>query len=70
VRYGGDDVVHASDEVILQRVPALGGNGGVIVLDRQGRVHMPFNTSGMYRAAIDGEGRRSVAIYKSRRRGD
>ena len=25
VRYGGDDIIHASDEVILQRVPALGG---------------------------------------------
>ncbi len=67
VRYGGDDIVHASDEVIMQRLPALGGNGGVIVLDGKGQVHMPFNTSGMYRAAIDGEGRRSIAIFKSRR---
>lgn len=66
VRYGGDDIAHAADEVIMQRVPALGGDGGVIVLDREGRVHMPFNTSGMYRAAIDGEGRRSVSIYKLR----
>ena len=67
VRYGGDNIAHASDEVIMRRVPALGGTGGVIVLDREGRVHMPFNTSGMYRAAIDGAGKRSLAIYKSRR---
>ena len=64
VRYGKASLAEAADTVILQQVPKLGGNGGVIVLDRQGTVRMPFNTSGMYRAAIDGEGRRVVAIYR------
>ena len=30
-------------------VPALGGDGGAIALDRDGNIAMPFNTSGMYR---------------------
>lgn len=63
VRYGKASLAGAADAVIMQRVPELGGNGGVIVLDQQGVVRMPFNTSGMYRAAIDGEGKRLVAIY-------
>lgn len=64
VRYGKASLADAADTVIMDRVPALGGNGGVIVLDQHGEVRMPFNTSGMYRAAIDGEGKRVVAIYK------
>jgi beta-aspartyl-peptidase (threonine type) len=67
VRYAGQSIAQASDTVIMERVPALGGDGGVIVLDAQGHVHMPFNTSGMYRAAIDGDGKRSIAIYKPAR---
>lgn len=64
VAYGNSSVADAADEVVLNRVPALGGNGGVISLDAKGRVSMPFNTAGMYRAAIDGEGKRVVAIYR------
>lgn len=63
VRYAGQDLKSAADTVILQRVPALGGDGGVIAIDRQGQVRMPFNTSGMYRAAIDADGTRTIAIY-------
>lgn len=65
VRYGEVDLAQAADTVVMQRVPALGGNGGVIALDARGNVRMPFDTAGMYRAAIDGEGKRVVAIFKS-----
>jgi len=27
----------------------LGGTGGLVAIDRQGNVAMPFNTPGMYR---------------------
>ncbi len=63
VRYGGVRSDRAARSVVMERVPALGGNGGVIVIDRQGRISMPFNTSGMYRAAIDRDGELQVAIY-------
>lgn len=64
VRYAGDDLTQAAETVVLERVPALGGNGGVIALDARGNVRMPFNTAGMYRAAIDAEGKRVLAIYR------
>jgi beta-aspartyl-peptidase (threonine type) len=63
VRYAGADIQEASEELILRQLPALGGDGGVIALDAKGRVSQPFNTQGMYRGAIDGRGRRTIAIY-------
>ena len=39
-------------------------DGGIIALDRQGRVVMVFNTIGMYRAAADSEGMSVVKIWE------
>jgi membrane-associated HD superfamily phosphohydrolase len=41
-----------------------GGDGGLIAVDRRGNIVMPFNSEGMYRAAIDAKGRRSFGIYR------
>ncbi len=64
MRYGGASLAQAADEVIHKRVPALGGDGGVIAIDAKGNVRLPFNTSGMYRGSIDASGQREVAIYR------
>ena len=64
VAYGGIGLVAAAEQVVMQRVPAAGGDGGVIALDAQGRIAMPFNTDGMYRAALHPDGRREVAIFR------
>lgn len=45
---------------ILTDIVNLGGSGGMIALDHRGTVAMPFSTSGMYRAAVDGSGRVTV----------
>ncbi|MBU3680257.1 MAG: isoaspartyl peptidase/L-asparaginase [Candidatus Kapabacteria bacterium] len=50
----------AASMTILSEIEALGGFGGMIVLDRHGRVAMPYNTTGMYRASIDADGNRIV----------
>lgn len=62
--YRGDSVRAAAEEVVLKVVPALGGDGGVIALDANGRVAMPFNTEGMYRGTIDADGKVRTAIYR------
>ena len=41
----------------------MGGDGGVITLDGEGRIAMPFNTRGMYRGAVATDGTVTVAIY-------
>jgi len=49
----------------LREVARLRGGGGFLALDRRGNLAMPFNTAGMYRAAVDRSGRVRVAIYRS-----
>ena len=55
--------VGAAARAALKNVAALGGDGGLIAVDRRGKVAMPFNSEGMFRACIDRRGRRSVAIF-------
>jgi beta-aspartyl-peptidase (threonine type) len=64
VAYRGDTLQDAVDAVVLQAIPALGGDGGAIALDREGHVAFAFNTEGMYRGRIDAAGEVSVEIYK------
>ena len=63
VEYKGLDIETAA-KTVLQKVADLGGDGGVIVLDRQGNVAMEFNTAGMYRAHMDAKGKQTIRIYK------
>lgn len=62
VAYRGDSVAKAADQV-LAGVKAMGGDGGVIVLDADGNAALPYNSAGMYRGTIDAEGKVSIAIY-------
>ena len=48
MEHRGLDVEAATSEVV-RKIGALGGEGGLIAIDRTGRVALPFNTSGMYR---------------------
>ncbi|MDG1064014.1 MAG: isoaspartyl peptidase/L-asparaginase [Flavobacteriaceae bacterium] len=64
MEYKGLTVKEASELVIQEKIPKLGGDGGVIAIDRHGNVSMSFNTPGMYRAHMDKEGQLEVAIYK------
>jgi beta-aspartyl-peptidase (threonine type) len=63
VELRGDELTKAADEVVLDVIPKLGGDGGVIALDKDGNFAMPFNTDGMFRAWIDRDGKTHVAIY-------
>lgn len=60
----GIPLEQAADTVVNDVLVEAGGTGGVISLDRQGNIAMPFNTSGMYRAAVAVDGTVSVAIYR------
>jgi beta-aspartyl-peptidase (threonine type) len=47
----------------LANVARLGGDGGLIALDRRGNVAMPFNSEGMYRGSIDRRGKPTIEIF-------
>ncbi len=53
----------AARHVVLERIPAMGGDGGVIALDREGNVSMPFNTAGMARGVARADGSVEVALF-------
>lgn len=53
----------AAKEVILRKVPDLGGNGGIIAVDKNGNMVMEFNTAGMYRASMNDKGELTIGIY-------
>ena len=59
----GLSVVDATKQVIAE-IGKLGGDGGIISLDKNGKVAMEFNTSGMYRGTVDAKGNISIFIYK------
>ncbi|WP_432708264.1 isoaspartyl peptidase/L-asparaginase family protein [Pedobacter sp.] len=48
----------------IEKVGKMGGDGGLIALDRAGNVAMPFNTAGMYRGTVTEDGEIEVLIYK------
>jgi L-asparaginase / beta-aspartyl-peptidase len=62
VEYAGKPVAEAARTVVMDVVPRLGGDGGVIALDAQGNFATPFNTDGMYRGWVDRDGKMHVAI--------
>ncbi|WP_084490282.1 isoaspartyl peptidase/L-asparaginase family protein [Niabella ginsenosidivorans] len=64
IAYKGYSIEQASKEV-LDNVGAMGGDGGLIILDKNGNMAMPFNTEGMYRGAVTADGKIEVQIYKN-----
>ncbi len=63
MNYLGQSPEQAGEEVIVKRVPELGGDGGAIILSADGRAATPFNTEGMYRGWIGADGVPHVAIF-------
>lgn len=63
VEYGGKSVEEAANDVIHNRLPSLGGDGGVIVLDPKGNYTVTFNSAGMFRGVKQQGGVEKVAIY-------
>ena len=51
-------------KTVINKISKMGGDGGVIAIDKQGNIAMEMNTSGMYRAHINSKGEIDVKIYK------
>lgn len=58
--YRGETLAQAGDAVVHESLLKIGGAGGLVSVDSRGHVHMPFNTTGMYRGVMrEGEGPQS-----------
>lgn len=65
MEFGKMSLKEATEEMILKRLPALGGDGGLIAVDREGNIALPFNTSGMYRGYVKKDGIKVIRIYRN-----
>ena len=64
MEYKGLSLQEAMRIVVHEKLPAIGGEGGMIGVDAQGNISMQFNSAGMYRGARSSRGVEEVAIYK------
>ncbi|MRS13809.1 beta-aspartyl-peptidase [Enterobacteriaceae bacterium RIT691] len=64
MEYGGLSLNDACERVVIEKLPALGGSGGLIAVDREGNMVMPFNSEGMYRAYAYAGDTPTVGIYR------
>jgi beta-aspartyl-peptidase (threonine type) len=63
--YGGLSLAQAAEAVVMQALPAIDGRGGLIAVDAQGHVSLPFNTEGMYRGSMRvGDAEPFTAIFR------
>ena len=62
--YGGLSLSEACERVVMEKLPAPGGVGGLIAVDREGNVALPFNSEGMYRAWGYAGDEPSTGIYR------
>ena len=63
MEYTAQPVQQAADRVIKTKLQNMGGDGGVIVLDKYGFIGISFNSEGMYRAYVNNDGKAVVKIY-------
>jgi beta-aspartyl-peptidase (threonine type) len=62
LRHRGQSLAEAARDVV-DELGRVGGSGGLVAVDRDGAVALPFNCSGMYRGYVTGDGIIHTAIY-------
>lgn len=65
MEFGKMSLKEATEEMILKGLPAPGGDGGLLAVDREGNIALPFNTAGLYRGYIKKDGIKVINIYKN-----
>ena len=64
MEYKGLSLQNAMNEVVMTKLIAMDGEGGMIGTDAQGNTAMVFNSAGMYRGMKNSTGENHIAIYK------
>lgn len=64
MEYCGASLEAAADRVVMEKLPTIGGKGGLVAVDAQGNVALPFNTEGMYRGYARVGEKPVTAIYR------
>ena len=59
------DLGKAMSKVIHEKIGGIGGDGGMIGIDKNSNIVMDFNTPGMYRAYVNKDGQKKILLYKN-----
>lgn len=59
----GKQPLAAAARGVIEALGGIGGSGGLVAVDRDGEVALPFNSSGMYRGYVKSDGIVYTAIY-------
>jgi L-asparaginase / beta-aspartyl-peptidase len=65
MKYGGQSLKESADQMVMHELVQLDAGGGIIALDRDGNICMPFNTAGMFRASVKAGEEPFVGLYAS-----
>lgn len=60
---GHKPIQEAAADLIFEKLAALGGEGGLIAIDRKGNIAMPFNTRGMFRGYVREDGSICTEVF-------
>jgi L-asparaginase / beta-aspartyl-peptidase len=63
MEYRGISVEEAGKLIILKKLAEQKAEGGLIAVDKEGNITMPFNTNAMFRGYARSTGEQEVAIY-------
>ena len=58
------DLKKAMYKVIHEKISGIGGDGGMIGIDKNSNISMEFNTRGMYRAYVNKYGEKKILLYQ------
>ena len=63
LEYKGLSLEDATNLVVMDKLKKIAAEGGLIAIDKNGNICLPFNTKGMYRGWMKGDGDFFTGIY-------
>lgn len=64
MKYGNYTLEAACEQVVMKDLVAIKGEGGIIAIDKNGNISMPFNSEGMYRGFKKSDGTCAISMYR------
>jgi beta-aspartyl-peptidase (threonine type) len=64
MEYKGLSLEEAARIVVNEKLVEQSGEGGLVAVDREGNVTMPFNSDGMYRGFMKSDGTSFIGIFR------
>lgn len=62
--YLGETLEQSAEYIMNKKLKSQGADGGLIAVDKDGNVSMPFNTPGMFRGYVKSDGETKVLMFK------